>query len=102
MRPGYDAGCAVVAREVDERADRVAGIPHRGHLVAAPIDVQPLLAVPRPQAARPDAQQTAPSAQDLFNCRQHARVQPRGVEDFFIEKSTHDQRAGVVLRRYRQ
>src|SRR5262244_3872852 len=73
MRAGHDARGAVVAREVDQGADRMTGIPHVGYALARPVDMQGLLAVSRPQAARPESRETACLAEDVPDRREHAR-----------------------------
>src|SRR4030095_15808790 len=97
MRSRYDTGGAVLAREVDQRADRVTGIPDAGHALTSPVCMQSLLAMAWPQPACPHSSETVLVTEDVPGCSENTRLQPRCVEYLLLEQSADNEGARVVL-----
>ncbi len=86
VRAGDDPRGPVLRREIDQGANRVAGVPHAGRDRAAPIDVKGLLAVPGPWTERPHREQAIPVAEYLRDRCEDPRVAPGGVEDLVLDQ----------------
>src|SRR5262249_11812143 len=97
VRAGDDPRGPVLRCEIDQRADRVAGVPHAGRDRAAPIDVKGLLAVPGQWTDAPRREEANPVAEYLRDRGEDPRVAPGVVEDLLLDQVFSDLEPSAAL-----